>query len=228
MTEHAIEMDGRRLVGNQWVKPADFEADDDDGHANNGRADRMSTATTPYRNTKAVTLRQCNHCKTRYQPIRSTSRFCSTLCRVQSNRKRKRRKVLYKSDSVEWPSPRWLFDELNEEFGFELDVCATAENALCERFYTKEDDGLQQPWDGVCWMNPPYGRTIGQWMQKASEAASGGATVVCLVPARTDTKWWQAYCLDCEVRFIKGRLRFGEGKYPAPFPSAVIVMRPTG
>lgn len=122
-------------------------------------------------------------------------------------------------------TPQDFFDKLNEEFHFDLDVCATAENAKCAKFFTKDDDGLNQLWRGVCWMNPPYGREIGVWMKKAHESAQEGATVVCLVPARTDTRWWHEYAIQHEVRFIRGRLKFGDAKNSAPFPSAVVVMR---
>jgi len=122
-------------------------------------------------------------------------------------------------------TPQDFFDKLNEEFHFTLDVCATDENAKCENYYTKQDDGLKQLWQGIVWMNPPYGREIGRWMEKADKSSKNGATVVCLVPARTDTKWWHEYVIHHEVRFIKGRLKFGNAKNSAPFPSAVIVMR---
>jgi len=122
-------------------------------------------------------------------------------------------------------TPQEFFDKLNAEFHFTLDVCATSENAKCQTYYTKQDDGLAQTWRGNVWMNPPYGREIGRWMEKANEAAKEGATVVCLVPARTDTKWWHECAIQHEVRFIRGRLKFGDAKNSAPFPSAVIVMR---
>jgi len=117
-----------------------------------------------------------------------------------------------------------LFDELDHEFGFTVDVCASPENAKCSRYFTREQDGLSQEWRGVCWMNPPYGRTIREWMRKAHESAQGGAVVVCLVPARPDTAWWHDYCEAAEVRFIRGRLKFGGAKNGAPFPSAIVVM----
>ena len=124
-------------------------------------------------------------------------------------------------------TPQDFFDKLNVEFGFGLDVCATPENAKCPRYYTKADDGLAQDWGtGAVWINPPYGREIGAWMRKANEAAKSGATVVCLVPARTDTKWWHEYVIQHEVRFVRGRLKFGDAKNCAPFPSAVVVIRP--
>jgi len=134
--------------------------------------------------------------------------------------------VHYSSATDLWETPQAFFDELNAIFGFGLDVCATPENAKCPRYFTKETDGLAQEWKGVCWMNPPYGREIGQWMAKAYRSALSGATVVCLVPARTDTVWWHDYAAKGEVRFVKGRLKFGDAKNSAPFPSAVIVFRP--
>lgn len=122
-------------------------------------------------------------------------------------------------------TPQDFFNKLNDEFSFTVDVCATSENAKCKSYYTKQDDGLAQNWSGNVWMNPPYGREIGLWMAKASEAAKAGATVVCLVPARADTAWWHEHVIKHEVRFIKGRLKFGGAKNSAPFPSAVVVMR---
>ena len=92
--------------------------------------------------------------------------------------------ALFSSATPEWETPPDFFDELNFEFRFELDVCATRETAKCRKFFTPEDDGLTQDWTGVCWMNPPYGREIKKWMRKARESAQAGATVVCLVPAR--------------------------------------------
>ena len=104
-------------------------------------------------------------------------------------------------------------------------MCATDDNAKCAKYYTEEMDGLSQEWRGVCWMNPPYGRTIGKWMKKAYESSLEGATVVCLVPARTDTNWWHDYAMKGDIEFIKGRLKFGGSKNSAPFPSAVVVFK---
>jgi len=135
--------------------------------------------------------------------------------------------VHFSSTTDLWATPQDLFDKLNEEFGFETDVCASVENAKCKRFFTKEDDGLAQVWSGVCWMNPPYGREIGHWMAKALRSSKLGATVVCLVPSRTDTQWWHDYAREAhDIRFIKGRLKFGGHKNSAPFPSAVVIFRP--
>lgn len=125
-----------------------------------------------------------------------------------------------------WETPKDLFKSLDDEYGFNLDVCATPDNAKCPEFFTEEQDGLRQDWRGVCWMNPPYGRGIGAWLKKAYESSLQGATVVCLVPARTDTRWWHDYCTKGVVTFIKGRLKFGGHKNNAPFPSALVVFKP--
>jgi phage N-6-adenine-methyltransferase len=138
-----------------------------------------------------------------------------------------RRSVHFTSRSDRWATPIEFFRQLDREFGFTLDVCALADNAKCERYFSPDDDGLRQEWRGTCWMNPPYGRVIALWMQKAYESALAGATVVCLVPARTDTRWWQDFATKAaEIRFVSGRLKFGEAVNSAPFPSAVVVFRP--
>jgi len=131
--------------------------------------------------------------------------------------------VHFSSNTDLWSTPQDFYDMVNDQFRFDLDVCATHENAKCERYFTKEDDGLKQEWKGTVWMNPPYGRGIGDWMKKAYESSKKGATVVCLVPARTDTKWWHDYAIKGDVKFIKGRLKFGGAKSSAPFPSALVV-----
>lgn len=82
-----------------------------------------------------------------------------------------RMQVHYSSDTPEWSTPQAFFDKLNDEFHFETDVCANPENAKCEKFYTKEDDGLSINWTGVCWMNPPYGKEISRWLRKAYESS---------------------------------------------------------
>jgi len=130
------------------------------------------------------------------------------------------------SNSDMWSTPQTFFDELDKEFRFGLDVCATAENAKCENFFTEKLDGLKQNWKGVCWMNPPYGREIGKWMAKAYESSQKGATVVCLVPSRTDTRWWHDCAMKGDIiRFIKGRLKFSNNKNSAPFPSALVIFK---
>jgi len=136
------------------------------------------------------------------------------------------RDVYASSETCEWETPQEFFDKLNAEYHFTLDVCGTPANAKCEQYFTKEQNGLSKDWTGVCWMNPPYGREIGQWMKKAYESAQNGATVVCLVPARVDTAWWHDYAMHGDVTFVRGRLKFGGAKNNAPFPSAVVVFRP--
>ena len=134
--------------------------------------------------------------------------------------------VMFSSKTDLWETPQELFDELNREFRFQTDVCALTEYAKCEVFYTPEQDGLAQEWTGVCWCNPPYGRQIGKWVKKAAES---DATVVMLLPARTDTKWFHDYILpNAEIRFIKGRLKFGNSVNSAPFPSMTCIFGSKG
>lgn len=131
--------------------------------------------------------------------------------------------VHYASESAEWGTPQALFDTLDAEFGFDLDVCASEANAKCRKFFTAKQDGLRKEWRGTCWMNPPYGDAIAEWVEKAFESGKMGATVVCLVPARVDTAWWWDFCRYGEIRFLHGRLRFGDSESGAPFPSAVVI-----
>ena len=133
--------------------------------------------------------------------------------------------AMFSSATPEWETPQWLFDALNARFHFTLDVCATPENAKCAQYFTREDDGLAQGWlRERCWMNPPYGRKISDWVAKARQEALGWALVVGLLPARTDTRWWQEHVQGhADVRFIAGRLKFGNAQNSAPFPSAIAV-----
>lgn len=132
--------------------------------------------------------------------------------------------VFYSSKTDMWATPQDFFDALDAEFHFTLDACAVKENAKCEAYYTPEQDGLDQPWTGRVWCNPPYGRNVGQWVKKAHDTASGGGFVVMLLPARTDTRWFHDYIYGkTEVRFIKGRLKFGSCQNAAPFPSIVVI-----
>lgn len=148
--------------------------------------------------------------------------------------------VHFSSKSNEWQTPKNIFDSLNKEFDLRLDAAATKENALCDKFYTQEDDALIQDWNGFgnVWCNPPYGRMIGKFVKKAYEESLKGATVVMLIPARVDTTWWYKFCAKTEVRFIKGRLKFINKAFPsykedmsmkispAPFPSAIVIFKP--
>lgn len=134
---------------------------------------------------------------------------------------------LFTSATPEWATPQDFFDELNREFGgFLLDVCATDENAKCRRYFTRRENGLVQKWSKRNWMNPPYGKTIGQWIHKASVEATAGNLTVALLPARTDTKWFHSFIYGRhEVRLVRGRLKFGGSKNSAPFPSMVVVFK---
>lgn len=131
--------------------------------------------------------------------------------------------VHFSSKTPEWATPQDFFDALNAEFHFTLDTAATPENAKCKRYFTKESDGLAHSWDNeTVFCNPPYGREIGKWVKKGSEATGGG--VVMLLPARVDTRWFHSYILGkAEIRFIRGRLKFGNSKNSAPFPSMVCI-----
>ncbi len=133
---------------------------------------------------------------------------------------------LFSSLTPEWPTPAGVFAALDEQYHFTLDACAAPENAECERYFTAEQDALRQEWTGTVFCNPPYGREIGRWLKKAWESAQQGATVVCLMPSRTDTPWWHPYCVQGNIFFIRGRLRFGDAQNSAPFASAVVVFEP--
>ena len=135
--------------------------------------------------------------------------------------------TLFSSAKGEWATPRWLFAQLDAEFGFTLDAAASAENALCPRYYTAEVDALTQAWRGVVWLNFPYGAQAYRWVAKAWDAvytAQTATVAVVLCAARTDTRWWHDYAMQgAEIRFLTGRLHFGGSPNPAPFPSAVLV-----
>ena len=164
--------------------------------------------------------------------------------------------VMFSSKKEDWETPQWLFDELDEEFNFNLDAAASQENAKCEDYFTEEHDGLMQPWvfesvkfsaaysrgsalvrqSSRVWLNPPYGRTVGEWVEKAVGEVEAGHSelVVMLLPARTDTKYFHRFIWDkekhqprpgVEVRFLEGRLKFGGATNSAPFPSMVVVFR---
>jgi site-specific DNA-methyltransferase (adenine-specific) len=138
-------------------------------------------------------------------------------------------KGMRSSKTDEWETPQWLFDELDAEFHFTIDSCATKQNAKCKRYFTKKEDGLSVDWKRgeVIFMNPPYGREIRKWVKKAFyESEYCRNTIVCLLPSRTDTKWWHEYCMQAdEIRYIKGRLKFSNSNNSAPFPSAIVIFR---
>jgi phage N-6-adenine-methyltransferase len=128
-----------------------------------------------------------------------------------------------------WSTPINLFRRLDKEFNFTLDVCAVKENAKCKHYFTKEDNGLTKLWFGRCWMNPPYGKIISLWLEKAYKSLEFDTEiVVCLIPVRTDAPWWHKYVMKAsEVRFITRRVAFGNTEVPAPFPSAIVVYSKT-
>lgn len=139
--------------------------------------------------------------------------------------------VLFSSNTDQWATPQWFFDELDREFHFTLDPCADADNHKTMLYFTKEQDGLKQDWSGHrVFCNPPYGKDIRKWVEKAfREGHKDGTIVVLLVHARTDTKWFHDYVYNrAEIRFVKGRLKFGGGAANAPFPSMVVIYRGAG
>ena len=136
-----------------------------------------------------------------------------------------------------WATPRDRWYVWNREFNFTLDAAALKSSALCDLWFGPDHDDVSRrdafahSWvdeapNKVVWLNPPYSREIGRWLAKANSECQKGATVVCLIPARTDTSWWHDWCAHHEVRFIRGRLKFGQSINNAPFPSALVVMRP--
>jgi len=135
--------------------------------------------------------------------------------------------VHYSSKSNEWATPQHLFNKLDEVHNFTLDPCSTHENHKCEKYFTIEDDGLNQSWEGhIVFMNPPYGRGIKNWIKKAyEESLKDNTKIVCLIPARTDTTYWHDYIFPyaTEILFVRGRIKFGDGTSPAPFPSAIVM-----
>lgn len=135
--------------------------------------------------------------------------------------------LMFSSKTDLWSTPQYFFDALDNEFHFTLDACALPENAKCERYFTPEQDGLKQEWTGTVWCNPPYGRKIGSWIRRGYlTAKTGNATVVMLLPARTDTRWFHEYIYGkAEIRFIKGRLKFSGCKRDAPFPCMVVIFK---
>lgn len=123
-----------------------------------------------------------------------------------------------------------FFNSLDKEFSFTLDACADETNYKCNRYFTKEMNGLIQDWGGeTVFCNPPYGTEIGKWVKKYSEEAQKpNTTGVMLIPARTDTRYFHDYIyqkLNVEIRFIKGRIKFGDSKHSAPFPSMVVIFK---
>tara|TARA_Y100000361_G_scaffold152627_1_gene172517 strand:+ start:2148 stop:2630 length:483 start_codon:yes stop_codon:yes gene_type:complete len=140
--------------------------------------------------------------------------------------------VLYDSKEQTWATPQALFDKLDEEFNFELDAAASELNAKCEVYLTEEQNALDLDWSKYAsrsvWLNPPYGRAIGKWIRKAYMESTKGLCVVCLVFARTDTRWFHRWAMKAqEIRFIPGRITFGNAANSAPAPSCVLIFDPS-
>ena len=133
---------------------------------------------------------------------------------------------LMSSNTPEWATPKNFFEELDSKYHFTLDPCSTKENHKCDTYFTKEDNGLEKSWGGyIVYCNPPYGKEISKWVEKAYRENQNGVFVVMLLPARTDTKWFHEYIYKKhKIEFIKGRLKFNDGKQAAPFPSMLVIM----
>ncbi len=133
---------------------------------------------------------------------------------------------IYSSEKMDWETPDTLFEDLNAEFFFDTDVAASENNKKCENYFDEKTDGLTKKWSGVCWMNPPYGREIEKWVSKAREETLGGDAdkVVCLVPVRSDTKWWHKNIMKSkEIRFLDKRLSFKGSTNKAPFTACIVI-----
>lgn len=141
-------------------------------------------------------------------------------------------RIHFSSATDNWSTPQYLFDALNKEFHFTLDPCADSSNHKCDKYYTKEQDGLAQDWAGeIVFCNPPYGREIGKWVKKSYDEVYNGTCecVVMLIPARTDTRWFHEYIYKiAEIHFFRGRIKFGGQTQNAPFPSMVVIFRKGG
>ena len=136
--------------------------------------------------------------------------------------------LMFSSKDDSWETPPSLFNILDMEFNFTLDPCCTKQTAKCKKFFTKEEDGLIQDWSkDIVFVNPPYGREIGKWVEKSYNEAKKGAKVVMLIPSRTDTKWFHDFIYNkAKIRFLKGRIRFLQNKKElnaAPFPTMLII-----
>lgn len=153
-------------------------------------------------------------------------RIYSTNAARQRAYRRRAARAKRKNNCV-WSTPPDLFADLDQEFRFDLDVCALPENAKCSRYFTPEQDGLAQAWTGRVWCNPPYlASELPRWIGKAHQSVQDGtaSVAVCLLPASTDARWWHDYVLPyAGVRYVRGRLKFGGVRTPAPFASALAI-----
>lgn len=132
----------------------------------------------------------------------------------------------FDSKRQDWETPDEIFKPLEDEFGIVIDVCASKQNKKCDLYYSIDGNGLLQDWTHwhACWMNPPFGEQ-GKWVKKAYEESQRGATVICLLPSRTNTNWWHDYCMKGEIRFIRGRPKFKGAKHGLPQPLSIVIFR---
>ena len=136
--------------------------------------------------------------------------------------------TMFSSKKNDWTTPQNFYNKLNAEFHFTLDPCADETNHKCVKYYTKEENGLLHSWEGeTVFCNPPYGREIAKWVKKCyCESKKANTTVVCLIPARTDTEYFHDFIYNkAEIRFIRGRLKFGNSQNSAPFPSMIVIFK---
>lgn len=136
------------------------------------------------------------------------------------------KEVMFSSQTITWSTPEEFFNKVDSEYNFTVDVCADTTNYKCKKYFSPKDDGLKQSWqNNVCWCNPPYGSACKEWVKKAYEECSENCTIVMLLPARTDVKWFHNYIYNnknCKITFLKGRLKFSGCKTSAPFPSMLV------
>ena len=133
-------------------------------------------------------------------------------------------KTRFSSKKQDFETPDNLFNLLNDEFHFTLDVCANSDNKKCKRYFSEQQNGLVQKWEGTCWMNPPF-IDVGRWVKKAYGESQDGTVVVCLLPSRTNTGWWHDYVMQGEIRFIRGRPKFKGSEHGLPLPLSIVIFR---
>ena len=130
----------------------------------------------------------------------------------------------FKSDSIEYSTPLKIVNPLIDEFGITKDVCASINNYKLSDYWTKEDNALAQFWIGNCWMNPPFSKDLNKWVKKAcNDAIQFGGTKVCLIPVRSNTKWWAEVSVQSEIRFINGEVNFNDAERGLWLPMCIMI-----